>query len=270
MFKRLFLAVLAALVLSQPAAAGDGPLSSGKVADVTILPGWRTAKGTHLTALRIHLAPGWKTYWRAPGEGGIPPQFDWSGSRNIGAVAFHWPAPHVFISNGMRTLGYAGELILPIELTPRDPNAPIDLRAAVAMGVCQDVCMPMAVQVSADLGTGGGADPRISAALAAQPISGRQAGVTGARCTVEPISDGLRVTATLSMPRLGADEIAVIEHPDQTIWVSESQVRRQGGALVAVSEMVPPSNRPFTLDRSRLRITVLGGGRAVDIAGCTG
>lgn len=264
------LATIQAAIPAAPALAGGAPFAAGAVADVSILPGWRTSGGTHLAALRIRLAPGWKTYWRAPGDAGIPPQFDWSGSHNLRGVAFHWPTPGVFESNGMRTLGYADELILPIELTPRIKGQDIVLRAGVALGVCQDVCMPMNVRVAADLTPQGQADPRIRKALAAQPRSAAQAGVTGAHCRVEPIADGLRITATLSMPSLGPGEIAVFEHPDQSIWVGEAKAHRQGGALTAVTEMVPPSNRPFPLDRSRLRITVLGRGGAVDITGCTG
>ncbi|MCX8508161.1 MAG: protein-disulfide reductase DsbD family protein, partial [Rhodobacteraceae bacterium] len=48
-----------------------------------ILPGWRTESGSQMAALRLTMAPGWKTYWRAPGDAGIPPRFDWTGSANL-------------------------------------------------------------------------------------------------------------------------------------------------------------------------------------------
>ena len=60
------------------------------LASVTVLPGWRDADGTHVTALRIDLAEGWKTYWRAPGDSGIPPSFAFSGG-DITAVQPHFP-----------------------------------------------------------------------------------------------------------------------------------------------------------------------------------
>ncbi len=71
------------------------------------------------------------------------------------------------------------------------------------------------------------------------------------------------------MPQLGRDEIAVFELPDQMIWISEAHSRRTGQTLSATTELVPPSNRPFVLDRSDVRITVLAAGRAVDIWGCS-
>ncbi len=270
MIKHLLLAAaFCASTIGPARAAGDVP-STDAIADISILPGWRTESGTHMTALRIQLAPGWKTYWRAPGDAGIPPQFDWTGSRNLHGVTFHWPVPTVFDQNGMRTIGYSGELVLPIELTPEDAGGAIALRADVAIGVCYDVCVPMQVQVAANLGRVGQSDPRIHAAINDRPFTEAEAGVAKARCAVEPIRDGMRVTASLALPSLGPGEIAIFEHSNQRIWVAEASTRRQGGTLTAVTDMVAPTNKPFSLDRSQIRITVLGNGRAVDIIGCTG
>ena len=184
MLKPLFLCACLALGLVPSAAtAGGSPFSLTSVADVSILPGWRTDRGTHVAALRVVLAPGWKTYWRAPGESGIPPRFDWQGSRNLGRVEFHWPTPEVFEQNGMRTVGYKHELILPIELTPDRPGQDITLRAEVELGVCQDICMPLTVRVAADLPPDAAPDPRIRAALDARPFTAAQAGLRGARAT---------------------------------------------------------------------------------------
>ncbi len=270
MLKSLFSAVFGAALFGSACLAASGGLSPDQVAQFDILPGWQTESGTRMTALRIRLAPGWKTYWRAPGETGIPPSFDWTGSDNLAAVRFHWPVPQVFNQNGMRTVGYKTELVLPIELTPQQAGREIELRAAIDLGVCQDICMPVSVRVSADLDGAGDRDARIRGALNARPDTGREAGLRDINCKVEPIADGLRLTARIELPSLGAREIAVFELPNPAIWVGEAEARRQGNTLTAVSEMVPPSSAPFMLDRSQIRITVLGAGRAVDIRGCAG
>ena len=263
-------AILAlALPLAAPAQTASGPAEVP--AEVRLLPGWRTAQGTHMAALHVRLEPGWKTYWRAPGDGGIPPRFRWTGSRNLAAVRFHWPRPGVYEIGGMRSIGYYGELVLPMELTPQRPGEPIHLQAVVELGVCRDVCVPMSAEVTADLGatmTASTGDPRIAAALAARPVSAREAGVRRIACTVEPLRDGLRLTARIEMPPLGPDEVAVFELPDDSIWVSESDNGREGRALVSTSDMVPPAGAPFALDRSSVRITVLSGNRAVEMRGC--
>jgi DsbC/DsbD-like thiol-disulfide interchange protein len=256
--------LLAAALCAGPAGAFD--LSA--VLEAEIRPGWRTAEGTHMAALHLRLADGWKTYWRAPGEAGIPPRFDWSGSRNVTEVRLHWPRPIVFETLGQRSIGYAGELVLPVELTLRDGGQPVEVAVRVDLGVCETICVPATVILAGRLGAGGSPDPRIEAALAARPHQARAAGLTGVACAVDPIADGLRVTARLDLPPLGSKEVAVFELSDATIWISEADSRREGGRLTAAAEMVAPSGAPFALDRSDLRITVLGEGRAAELRGC--
>ena len=268
MLKRLIHSALSLALLLSATLANAGGFSPEDVVKVDILPGWRTAKGTHMSALRVQLEPGWKTYWRAPGQSGIPPRFDWAGSRNLGAVKFHWPTPQVFNENGLQTIGYKNQLILPMELTPKQRGGDIILRAEVELGVCEDICIPVSLRIAANLDNYQQRDRRIRAAMSDRPATAKEARMRAISCAVEPISDGLRLTAQIDMPQLGADEIAVFELPDQTIWVSEATTRRQGGSLLAVSEMVPPSNKPFLLDRSQVRITVMAAGRAVEIWGC--
>ncbi|WP_428544266.1 protein-disulfide reductase DsbD domain-containing protein [Profundibacter sp.] len=263
---------MCSLLLIAPALAAAQSGSVPKdVLKLTVLPGWRTTTGTHMAALKIQMKPGWKTYWRAPGDGGIPPQFDWSGSSNIRSVQFHWPRPEVTNTNGMRTIVYHNEVIVPVEFTPAKPGQPLTLMGRVDLGVCNDICVPYSTSFSATLSADmTKADPVIRAALAKQPMSAAKAGVRRATCAIEPISDGLRVTATITMPSTGANEVTVIEAPDQNIWVAEASSVRSGNTLTAITEMVPPSNAPFMLDRSKIRITVMGSKRAVDIQGCTG
>lgn len=233
------------------------------------LGGWTTDSGTQMAALRLDLADGWKTYWRAPGDAGIPPQFDWSGSQNVASVRFHWPTPEVFMLNGMRTIGYTHQLVLPLEITPRDPAKPIRLQASIDMGVCSDICVPVSLQLGADLPRGGASDPVIHAALADQPIAAKAAGLSGIRCQVEPIRDGLRLTAQIDLPG-GAEDVAVFETADPELWVSESETRRDGERLVSTSDLIPARGGPVALDRSRVTITVLGDNRAVELRGCPG
>lgn len=251
-----------------PALSQDVPAN---VVSATLREGWRTGTGTQMAAVELRLAPGWKTYWRAPGEGGIPPEFDWSGSSNIGGVAFHWPKPEVFDLNGMRSFGYHETLVLPIEFRPAVPGQTIRVQAEIDLGVCNEICVPMTVAVAGDLPPAGTPDPVIKAALANGPESAAEAGLTEARCIAEPIRDGLRLTSHLSLPRLGPDEIAVVEVADASIWVSPAETQRQGGELSATADLVPADAKPFVLDRSGVRITVFGAeGRVVDVQGCTG
>ncbi len=224
-----------------------------------------------MAALHIRLKPGWKTYWRAPGESGIPPQFTWAGSDNLAAVKFHWPRPKVHYDNGMRLITYKDQVVIPVEFFPKTKGEPLSLRAKANLGVCRDICMPVSLDFSAKLSALiTRPDPAIRDALKKRPLSAKQAGVKGVSCLVEPISDGVRLTATLKMPSTGKDEIVVVETADQEVWVAPTEARRSGAALVAVTDLVGPSNAPFALERSKLRFTVMGSKTAVDIQGCSG
>ncbi|MET4130051.1 protein-disulfide reductase DsbD domain-containing protein [Roseovarius sp. MBR-6] len=259
--------VLAALALTGPLAAR----SPDDMVRVTVLPGWRDADGTQVAALRFELAPGWKTYWRAPGEAGIPPRFDWRGSRNLGAVEILWPTPQQTTTNGMRTIGYVHDLILPVRLTPTRAGQPITLSADVEIGICNDICVPVDARVHLELPLDAGPrDPRIAAALAARPYTAAEAGVGRVTCAVSPIEGGLRVVAEIDMKQMGAAEMVVLETSNPDLWVAQSESARTGSRLRAETEVYHADGLGFLLDRSGLRLTVLSTGDAVDIRGCAG
>lgn len=254
----------ALMALHGPAMADD---PGANIITGEILPGWETPDGTQMVGVKLMLAPGWKTYWRAPGDAGIPPQFTWEGSSNVAKANMHWPRPEVYYQNGMRTIGYKHEVVFPIELTPADAGQPMRLSAHVALGVCQDICMPMELELNAQLPADAQSAP-IRAALDARPENAAEAGVSAVRCTTEPISDGLRLTAHVAVAPLGGKEVAVVEMADPSIWVSESEVTRSGDQLTAVTDLVPADAAPFALDGSAVRITLLSGANAIDIQGC--
>ena len=92
--------------------------------------------------LQFRMKPGWKIYWRSPGDAGYPPKADWSGSENVADVAIRWPAPHRFSIFGLETLGYENEVILPLTVGLQDPGKPATLVAAVDYLTCKDICIP--------------------------------------------------------------------------------------------------------------------------------
>lgn len=231
--------------------------------------GWQSKGGSHMAALHLRLAQNWKTYWRAPGDAGIPPSFDWTGSTNLKSVTLHWPSPEVFQTNGLTTVGYHHELVLPIEVHPIDPSKPVHLEATVHLGVCEDICMPAELDLTADLTLPGAPDPVIKQALAARPVTAKQAGVKSHDCTVEPINDGMRLTTRIDLPRKGRTEMVVVETGQTGVWVSQADVQQTRDGLVATVDMVPPSGQPFALTRDQVVVTVIGPARtAVELIGC--
>ncbi|MGL5011824.1 MAG: protein-disulfide reductase DsbD domain-containing protein [Paracoccaceae bacterium] len=238
--------------------------------DARLLPGWATDGGTHFAGLSVTLAPGWKTYWRSPGEAGIPPAFDWTGSENVASVRYHWPVPEVFHTSGMLSIGYHDGLLLPIEVTPVDAGEPIALRARVDIGVCDEICVPAVLEVSATLTQPGVGDPAIKAALRAVPMGAAAAGLQVLSCGVAPVDGGLRLTAEMTMPAIGRDETVVFETGLADVWVTDTVVMRSGGGLTAVVDLEGTGGGVVALDRSALVMTIIGDGRAVEVRGCPG
>lgn len=93
------------------------------------------------TVLDVELSGDWKTYWRSPGEGGIPPSWDWSESSNIESVEWHWPIPKYYEQLGVMTLGYKKHVSFPVTLTLKDPNLPALFRANLTFPSCTTICV---------------------------------------------------------------------------------------------------------------------------------
>lgn len=236
---------------------------------IDVLDGGTTAKGTYLGAIRLTLSEGWKTYWRAPGDTGIPPSFSWRGSDNVGHMTMTWPTPEVFDSNGSQTIGYSRQLVLPVEITPSVDGKKVRLKGHIEFGLCSDVCIPASLEFDRNIDPTSARNPVIAAALAQRPYSAREAKVSKATCSLSPTETGIQVQTNITMPSAGGDEIVVIEPGDPQIWAGETRTSRKGNTLSATTELISGTGQTFALDRSKIRITVLGQSHSVDIQGCS-
>ena len=243
--------------------------SFDNLAQAEVLTGWRSDAGTHMAAIKITLAPGWVTYWRAPGDSGIPPQFIFSGSDTIVSITPHWPTPEVFGENGMRSVGYFDSVVIPLTVDLGGATQEVAIEGEMLIGVCEEICIPVTLEFSALLPIKGRADGVINAALADRPTPQAAANVGDVTCNIDPIADGMRMTTQIEVAQTGTSEHVVVETRDPRVWVSEAKSSRDGGTLSATVDMVHPSGEPFAIDRSGIRITVLGSEMAVDIRGCS-
>lgn len=262
-----FLSLLIACIVlgsASPAVAAEDS------AEFQLLSGWTEADGTRIAALEVVLKNGWKTYWRAPGDAGVPPVFDWSASRNVKNVAVRWPQPVVFHQAGMRTIGYKDRLILPLVITPKNKSKAAKLKGAIDIGICKDICVPVQINLEQLLAPSGVHNrDDIVAALATQPVSAKSAGVKALSCDMRPSAeDGVTLKVTMQLASLGGREDAAIETGDPMVWATEPKVVRSGSKITLETQLVHALGGSFALNRSGLRITLLGRKRAVDIQGC--
>ena len=168
---RAALAVALALALfGAPARAADSfatDWAQGAKSQARLIAG-----GPGLAGFEIKLAPGAITYWRDPGDAGLPPTLDFSASENVASVEPLFPAPRRLPeADGGEAFGYDGGVIFPLRVTPRDPAKPVTLALQADFAVCEKVCLPAKAHLALTLPAGAGSPyaGAIDAALAAAP-----------------------------------------------------------------------------------------------------
>ena len=231
-------------------------------------PGLASGDGAEVAAVEIRLAPGWHTYWRVPGDAGIPPEFDWSGSSNLAAVAYEWPRPQVFENYGMRTFGYADTLVLPVVLTPERKGEPIEASLAMFFGVCAEVCVPAEARMEARLIGGGTPEGARAHRCGARRAATRPRRGRGRRHHLPARDRGGRAGADRRGHLRGRSrpgQVAVLEPGRPDLQIDPSASRTEGRKVIARARPArrAPGARPLGL-----RVTVLDAQRAMDIRGC--
>jgi DsbC/DsbD-like thiol-disulfide interchange protein len=140
----LLAATLLAAALTVGARAQDSsPWQRDGHSAVRLLAGSRSG-AVLLGGIAFQLQSGWKTYWRSPGDSGVPPRFDFSKSENVEAVTVLWPAPMKFDDGaGGHSMGYHDQVVLPLRIVAKNADKPVTLRATVNYAVCEKLCIPV-------------------------------------------------------------------------------------------------------------------------------
>jgi DsbC/DsbD-like thiol-disulfide interchange protein len=165
---RLRAAVLAALVAATThgLAASEAGVATSWVeianARVRLVAGPAAGgrSNAYLAGVEIVMGPGWKTYWRTPGDAGVPPAFDWSQSSNLGKVTTLYPAPSRLHEPAAQTIGYTTSVVFPVEVTPVDPGKDVALKLTLDFGMCKDICIPAEASLSLAIPAGASGLPR--------------------------------------------------------------------------------------------------------------
>jgi DsbC/DsbD-like thiol-disulfide interchange protein len=158
-------AVVASSLAIEARAEDASPWQRDGHSAVRLLAGSRSG-AVLLGGIAVQLQPGWKTYWRTPGDSGVPPRFDFSKSENIEAVTVLWPAPAKFDDGaGGHSMGYHDQVVLPLRIVAKNADKPVTLRAGINYAVCEKICIP--VEANAELGFTSVASTEDSALFAA-------------------------------------------------------------------------------------------------------
>lgn len=156
--------VLIGALFAVPAVAEKGALAGetatawtgideAQVRLVAAVTGVGTAESVRL-GLQFRMKKDWKISWRSPGDAGLPPVFDWTGSENLSAATVSWPVPVRFSVLIFEVLGYKNEVVLPIVARLAEPGRATRLRLKLDYLVCEDLCIPVQVDLALDLAAG--------------------------------------------------------------------------------------------------------------------
>jgi DsbC/DsbD-like thiol-disulfide interchange protein len=258
-------AIFASSLSLSSRAQDASPWQSDIHSAVQLLAGSRSG-AVLLGGIAFQLQPGWKTYWRTPGDSGVPPRFDFSKSENIEAVTVLWPAPLKFDDGaGGHSLGYHNNIVLPLRIVVKSADKPVTLRADINYAICEKLCIP--VEANAELAFTSVASTEDNALFAAletvpkpanigdpNPLTIRDVKREGASevvvDVVTPDAGGVNLFVEGPTPDWALPVPKLLEH-------SPPGVKRFSFAL----DGLPPGAKP---EGAALKLTLIGAARAYE------
>src|SRR5712672_2302895 len=259
-----FAATLLASSLALEARAQDAsPWQRDGHSAVRLLAGSRSG-AVLMGGIAFQLEPVWKTYWRTPGDSGVPPRFDFSKSENVEAVTVLWPAPMKFDDGaGGHSLGYKKQVVLPLRIVPKNADKPVTLRAGINYAVCEKLCIP--VEAVAELAFASVASTEDSALFAALDTVPTPANIGDPNpLTIRDVKRDGKSSVLVDVATSDAREVSLFVEGPTPDWAlpvptllepSPPGVKRFSFEL----DGLPPGANP---DGAALKLTLVGGDSA--------
>lgn len=216
-----------------------------------------TRNGIWRAGLDITLEEGWKTYWRMPGDAGVPPQFDWTGSKNVKAVTVLWPAPKRYSDDGGETVGYKERVVFPLDIIPDQEGQPMDLALEAFFGVCEIVCIPAKFEADLLQRDASPADASLIAAFAARvpQKAGADAPFHVTRATIGEEGGKPALAVSLAGKGFDGDLDIFVEGNDFAYF----RAPRRSADLAVVNLPVDGLKDPASLKAKPLTLTMVAG-----------
>jgi DsbC/DsbD-like thiol-disulfide interchange protein len=232
---------------------------------VRLLAGSRSG-GMLLGGIAFQLQPGWKTYWRTPGDSGVPPRFDFSKSENVEAVTVLWPAPTKFDDGaGGTSLGYKTQIVLPLRIVAKNADKPVKLRAEISYAVCEKLCIP--VEARAELAFTSVASTEDSALSAALDTVPKPANIGDPNpMTIRDVRRDGKSSVLVDVVAPDARDVSLLVEGPTPDWALPVPKLLEGGPPGVKRfgfelDGLPPGAKP---EGAALKLTLVGGDRAYE------
>src|ERR1700680_4514118 len=257
--------VFASSLAAEASAQDSSPWQRDQHSAVRLLAGSRSG-AVLMGGIGFQLQPGWKTYWRTPGDSGVPPRFDFTKSENVEAVTVLWPAPTKFDDGaGGHSLGYHDQIVLPLRIVAKNADKPVTLRAEINYAVWEKMCIP--VEASAELSFTSVASTEDSALFAALDTVPKPASVGGPTpMTIRDVKRDGKSGVVVDVVSPDAREISLFVEgptPDWGLPVPNLIEHSPPGVKRFVFELdgMPPGTDP---QGAALKLTLVGGDRSYE------
>jgi len=271
----LVCAALAACLAGNAWAASSDAVSAGEARVRLLVSGNSDTNSAPVFrgGVEVALSPGWKTYWRYPGDAGIPPRFDWSGSENVTKVEVLYPAPKRIVDgSGQISIGYEQSVIFPLRIHAADPAKPIRLNLKLNFATCEKLCIPAEASLSLAFAADASHEASLDEAEKRVPV---RIGATDSpslaifRAEVmrgkQPDGSDSRIIVTVEtkLPNMAMAELFA-EGPGEE-WTLSLPGLLTGGAPWLTFDIPLQGSRLGSNDAPpKLRLTLVAGGQAVE------
>jgi DsbC/DsbD-like thiol-disulfide interchange protein len=266
--KRVFILLVSFIFFLPYLTSGAFAQSNKTGSTVDMLDAGTLPVGLRLVGVEIHLDPGYKTYWREPGDSGLPPVFDWQGSENVASVDVRWPVPVRFADGSGSSIGYKDSVILPVLVTLRDTAQRARLKLKIDYGICAELCVPALGEAELSLLPNAAATPhreQVEAALGRVPQSaqlgdGLLPGIIG----VEP--DEKQTALRVKVARLAGSREPDLFVEGPKGWYFGQPVLSGATDGAELDWLVPVEQKPEdgTLAGLALTLTAVAGAKATE------
>jgi DsbC/DsbD-like thiol-disulfide interchange protein len=259
------LAIVTTSMAMEARAQDASPWQRSDHAAVRLLAGSRSGS-VLLGGVAMQIQQGWKTYWRNPGDSGVPPRFDFSKSDNVEAVTVLWPAPTKFDDGaGGHSLGYHNQIVLPLRIVAKNADKPVTLRADINYAVCEKICIP--VEANAELRFASVASTEDGALSAALDTVPKPASIGDPNpLTIRDVKREGKSTVLVDVAAPDGKEVNLFVEgptPDWGLPIPNQIEKSPPGIRRFAFELegLPPGVKP---DGAALKLTLVGGDRSYE------
>lgn len=264
---RLLMAAISLAAAFAPFSSAQAEMSAwaeaegGRMRLVALAP---DAGGKIRAGLQIEPKPGWITYWREPGNSGIPPQLTIAAGSGVTLDSIAYPVPKHFFNGAIEDIAYDAPVTLPLSLTASG-KAPVTIDATAFIGICRDICVPFQANLSVTLGPAIQSHPEEEAILAAADAALPKPPSDDFKVTAHAIApDRKTLSLTLTLPGGGsAAPDIIVTGPSGYAFTKQIGGKRDGATFktdIAIGKLP----KDYDLSGKRWSLLVIDGGKAME------